>query len=464
MEPQNSAQQTAIDILIVEDSPTQAGKLRILLEGSGYRTRIAGNGRKALEAIRHKQPRLVLSDIVMPELDGYGLCHTLKTDPALAAIPVILVTSLIDPQDIVRGLECGADNMVRKPYADAYLLKRIALALRKPEHAAPGLTVDGEKRQILAGKQQILDLLVSTYEQAVLVNEQLHAQERQVNELNIRLAQHAAQLEATNREIARQNVELERASRMKSEFLANMSHELRTPLNAIIGFSEALKNGLLGALAPQQQEAVGDVFESGRHLLSLINEILDLSKIEAGKMELEPEPIDVQQLLQSCINVIREKAASGHLHLRLEMEAVGWVLLDPRKTRQLVYNLLSNAIKFTPAGGTVTLRMCMRDAGELASRTVLGAMPAQGGPYLTICVIDNGIGVSRENLVRLCQPFVQLDSGHARKYEGTGLGLALVKQLVELHGGALSVESEPELGSEFMLWLPFHPARAASAA
>lgn len=460
------------EILIAEDSPTQAGKLRYLLEGKGYAVRVAGNGRLALEAIRQRKPHLVLSDIVMPELDGYGLCHALKSDPALRDTPVILVTSLIDPEDIVRGLECGADNFIRKPYADDYLLARIEQVLmnrrlRQDREAGEGIVVylNGAQHHITAEKQQILDLLVSTYEQAVLVNEQLQVRERQVNELNVRLAQHAAQLEVTNREIAHQNLQLEQASRMKSEFLANMSHELRTPLNAIIGFSEALKTGLLGPLESAQEEAVGDVFDSGKHLLSLINDILDLSKIEAGKMELQLEPTDIQRLLQGTMTVFREKAAIGQIHLRLELENLGWTVLDQRKTRQIVFNLVSNAVKFTPASGSVTLRMCRMEREQLAGRRLVGdesTIAPDARQFITICVIDTGIGISDEDLGRLFQPFVQLDSGMARKYEGTGLGLALVKQLVDLHGGAMTVASVPERGSEFMVWIPYLEATAPS--
>ena len=469
MHSNSGTPQERTEILVVEDSPTQAAKLRLLLEGKGYDVRLAGNGMLALEAIRQRRPDLVLSDIIMPEMDGYALCRAIKSDPATRDVPVILVTSLIDPQDIVRGLECEADNFVRKPYAEDYLLVRIEHVLmnrrlrQDGESGGTAIYMNGKKHIVNAERQQILDLLVSTYEQAVLVNEQLQARERQVNELNVRLGHHAAQLEATNREIARKNAELEQANRMKSEFLANMSHELRTPLNAIIGFSEALRDGLLGELAPAQQDAAGDIYDSGKHLLLLINDILDLSKIEAGKMELELEPIDIQDLLQNTLTVFKDKAIAGQIRLRLEMEAVGQVLVDQRKTRQIVYNLLSNAVKFTQAGGAVTLRMCCMEPGEVSGRRLVGDNPPaiSADRYLTICVVDTGIGISEDDLGRLFKPFVQLDSGLARKYEGTGLGLALVKQLVELHGGFMTVSSKPQQGSEFMVWLPLTPAPAS---
>ena len=464
----NGNMQNDVDILIVEDSPTQAEKLKYLIESRGYGARIATNGKLALEAIRRKKPNLVLSDIVMPEMDGYALCNAIKAAPESRDLPVILITSLIDPKDIVRGLECGADNFIRKPYVESYLLARIEHVLmnqqlrrNKSFEIGIALYLGGQKHFINAERQQILDLLISTYEQAVLVNEELQQRERQVSELNAKLAQHAAQLEATNREIARQNLELERASRMKSEFLANMSHELRTPLNAVIGFSEALRQGLLGKLTPPQEESVGDIHDSGKHLLALINDILDLSKIEAGKMELALQPTDIQELLQNSLTVFKEKAFGARIRLRLETEPVGWAQVDQRKTLQILYNLLSNALKFTPEDGTVTLRARMARREQLDDvRMVGGASLARSAfpEFVEIRVADTGIGIAADDLQRLFQPFVQLDSGLARKYEGTGLGLALVRQIADLHGGAVAVGSVPGAGSEFTVWLPYRGA------
>lgn len=453
-----------VEILIVEDSPTQAEKLHYLIHGKGYQVRLADNGKLALEAIRQRKPDLVLSDIVMPEMDGYALCQAIKADPLWQDIPVILVTSLTDSKDIIRGLECGADNFIRKPYFDDYLLTRIDHVLmnqqlRKGRSIEVGIAIylGGQKHTINSERQQILDLLISTYEQAVLVNEELQTRERQVIDLNMRLVQHAAKLEEINREIASQNVALGQASRMKSEFLANMSHELRTPLNAIIGFSELLKDGLVGALSPQQEEYVGDIFDSGKHLLSLIKDILDLSKIEAGKMELELESTNIDGLLQNSLTVLRERALSHRICLRYAGDDIGSIRVDQRKVKQIVFNLLSNAVKFTPDGGDVALRARRVERGQLQN------IPMAGDPdaplpdslhYLELSVTDTGIGIDADDLNRLFQPFVQLDSGLSRKYEGTGLGLSLVKQLVELHGGVLSVKSKLGYGSEFTVWLP----------
>jgi signal transduction histidine kinase len=468
------------EILIVEDSRTQAEHLRHLLEQHGYRARLAGNGRLALEAIGASQPALVLSDIVMPEMDGYQLCREVKARPDWRAIPVVLITSLFDPEDIVRGLECGADNFIRKPYATAYLMSRIEQVLanrrlRQQAGAEDGgkgivLYLNGREHLINSERQQILDLLVATYEQAVLVNSELQAREQQVSDLNKQLRRHAAdlensnreiarqnaKLEASNREIARQNDELGEANRMKSAFLANMSHELRTPLNAINGFSEVLRSGMAGKLTPQQEEFAGNILASGKHLLAVINDVLDLSKIEAGMMTLNLEPVGVATLLGDSLMVVRERAQQHGIALVLEASDDAPLPADRRKLTQVIFNLLSNAVKFTPDGGRVTLSATRVGPERPAAMTLVdgGAALRPDAVYMEIVVGDSGIGIAADDLPRLFRQFVQLDSRLSRKYEGTGLGLVLVRQLVELHGGALAVRSTPGVGSEFMFWLP----------
>jgi len=273
------------------------------------------------------------------------------------------------------------------------------------------------------------------------------------------------------RALQEKNIELEHASRMKSEFLATMSHELRTPLNAIIGFSEALKDGLMGQMSDTQHEYIGDIFTSGQHLLSLINDILDLSKVEAGMMTLELEAADLNSLLTNSLSIVREKAAAQRIHLELETgEGLGVLQLDTRKTKQIVYNLLSNAVKFSPNGGSVTLRA--RRVSRSTVGTLSGAWPVHSFPladneyneFLELCVSDSGFGISMENMTKLFQAFSQIDCSLARKFEGTGLGLAMVKQLAELHGGTVAVASAEGEGSRFAAWLPLRtPAQAVPA-
>lgn len=277
---------------------------------------------------------------------------------------------------------------------------------------------------------------------------------RQYNDLKL-LAQ---RLRASSEEIVIKNRQLEETSSMKSEFLANMSHELRTPLNAIIGFSEVMRDGLLGELAPQQKEFVTDIFTSGTHLLSLINDILDLSKVEAGKMTLELEPLQLDALMQSSLQVVREKAIAHRIRLLTELSEItnplasgldgpGDIWLDERKAKQILYNLLSNAVKFTPDGGEVHIK-ARQVGGE--------AVPnARFEHYLELSVRDTGIGIAVADQARLFQPFIQIDSTLARRYAGTGLGLVMVKRLAELHGGAVGLHSELGKGSTFTVWLPW---------
>ena len=266
------------------------------------------------------------------------------------------------------------------------------------------------------------------------------------------------------------NIELVHASRMKSEFLATMSHELRTPLNAIIGFSEALRDGLMGDMTDSQQDYIGDIFTSGQHLLSLINDILDLSKVEAGMMQLELEPVDVHGLLTTSLSIVREKAAAQRISLDIDVaETLDRPALDMRKTKQIVYNLLSNAVKFSPPDSrvAVTARTVPRhqvghlDGGWPTHRFPLAESTHQD--FLEIGVTDAGIGISEIDMTKLFHAFSQIDSSLARQFEGTGLGLAMVKQLSELHGGTVAVASAVGEGARFAVWLPVQPADQSTA-
>jgi signal transduction histidine kinase len=234
--------------------------------------------------------------------------------------------------------------------------------------------------------------------------------------------------------------ELEAASRHKSEFLANMSHELRTPLNAIIGFSEVLGERMFGELNDKQSEYVQDILSSGRHLLALINDILDLSKVEAGRMELELSRFDLPAAIGSAVILVRERATRHGLALELSVDdRLGPFVGDERKIRQVLLNLLSNAVKFTPEGGRIQVR----------------AAPADGA--VEISVSDTGIGIAPEDQEAIFQEFRQVGTDYARKREGTGLGLALARRFVDLHGGRIWVKSRPGEGSTFTFTLPVRP-------
>ena len=252
------------------------------------------------------------------------------------------------------------------------------------------------------------------------------------------------------RKVREQAQQLEVVSRHKSQFLASMSHELRTPLNAIIGFSEVLLDPSMGPLPQEeQQEFVGNILTSGRHLLRLINDVLDLSKIEAGKMELHPEPVILSDVTDGVLATLKSLAAKKQLQVGSDLPddlPLAWA--DPPRLKQILYNLLSNAIKFTPAGGRVSVTAravadSSRGAGERGSG---GA----GERYLEVSVTDTGIGIPEEHLDRVFREFEQVvDTAHPRQ-EGTGLGLPLVKKFVEMHGGTIRATSTPGRGSSFV--------------
>ena len=238
-------------------------------------------------------------------------------------------------------------------------------------------------------------------------------------------------------EIQDKSRQLEVANKHKSEFLANMSHELRTPLNAIIGFSDVMLNGMAGPMSEDQKEFAADIRDSGKHLLTLINDILDLSKIEAGRMELDVARFDMQMAMQNAMTLVQGRAERNGIRLETSIApSVSEYEGDERKFKQIVINLLSNAVKFTPEGGTVTL-----------------AADRVNGAY-SISVKDTGIGIAPEDHEKIFEEFKQVGSDYARKAEGTGLGLTLTRKLVELHGGKIHVESEPGHGSKFTFTLP----------
>jgi CheY-like chemotaxis protein/nitrogen-specific signal transduction histidine kinase len=265
--------------------------------------------------------------------------------------------------------------------------------------------------------------------------------------------------------LAISNQELARATRLKDEFLASMSHELRTPLNAILGMSEALQESNFGPINDRQQKSISTIEKSGKHLLSLINDILDLSKIEANKFDLELTDVSIENLCKNSLLFIKELAHKKQIHVKTQIPEYLKQLnirVDDRRFRQVLINLLSNAVKFTPSGGSIVLDVRVEecDRGEdwgMGSMGDVMEIAASSQWRIAFSIVDTGIGIAPENIDKLFQSFVQIDSSLSRQYAGTGLGLALVKRIVELHGGTVSVESIVSRGSRFTVSLPFDP-------
>ncbi|WP_206951279.1 response regulator [Trinickia acidisoli] len=436
-------------VLAADDSSTYLEALGETLRAEGYDTILTRSGEEALEMACAQAIDCILLDRVMPGLGGVETCRRIKASAQLRDVPVIMLTASEDQAAMIEGLSSGADDYVLKSSEIEVLKARVRVQLRRKQLEDQNRAIRSElmSKELEAAEARAARALAESRAELLSILEQKNRDLAAANET----------LQESQRHIAEKNRQLEAASRLKSEFLANMSHELRTPLNAIIGFSEVMRIGMAGPMTAQQVEFAGDICESGKHLLSMINDILDLSKIEAGRMTLELEPTDMGSLLQGSLVVIKERAMANRLMLKTEIDDIGTIRVDRRKTKQIVYNLLSNAVKFTPDAGTVTLRAKQVDRSRLGQARLVGsdaALASDALRFVEISVIDTGIGIDAKELPRLFQSFVQLDSSLARRYDGTGLGLALVKQLVELHGGALAVDSCVGQGSEFTVWLP----------
>ena len=336
---------------------------------------------------------------------------------------------------IVRDyLEEFPDSPFRQVVRESGLRSQVAVPLKVRDVVTGVLLVTSpERAKFDEADRQLLSALADHASIAIENARLLEQARHQAEELE-------ARVEIRTRELQEANRKIEQTSRHKSEFLANMSHELRTPLNAIIGFSEVLSDGILGDLQPKHQEYVQDIHSSGQHLLSLINDILDLSKVEAGRMELDVAKFDVGAAINNAITLVRERAARHGVKLNITVdEHLAPFAGDERKFKQILLNLLSNAVKFTPHNGDVSVS---------ASATVDG---------IQVAVSDSGIGISPENQQAIFEAFHQVSTGGAAKAEGTGLGLTLARQFVEMHAGRLWVESVPGKGSTFTFSLTGQP-------
>lgn len=272
-----------------------------------------------------------------------------------------------------------------------------------------------------------------------LMDEALHRAEEQSRLLDIERFSLATRVAERTRDLAEANTQLRQANQMKDAFLASVSHELRTPLNVILGNAELMQERVYGVLTDRQEQSLSAVSESGNHLLKIINDILDLAKIEAGRFDFVYGAISVADLCTQCVRLMRDQADRKNLGLELQIDtAVGEMRSDPRRLQQILINLLHNAVKFTPEGGTIGLHVRLDDAAQ----------------SVEFVVWDTGIGIAEADQMRLFQPFSQVDNRLARRYEGVGIGLALVAQLVAHHGGTISVESALGAGSRFRVCLP----------
>lgn len=418
-------------ILVVEDSQTQAEALRALLDDHGYQVEVAASGGEGLQRAGREHFDLILSDILMPGLDGYELCRQIKASPATYGTPqVALLTSLGDPIDIIRGLECAADNYLTKPYDDERLLARIRQILerheaRRVQKAGGGvaITILGEQFTINARREQILDFFLSTIEELLEMNRALQEKKHELMQTLEReqASRQAAEAATTEREVV----------------LATVSHDLRNPLNTIAMSAELLLDFYPGQLEIKARERVGLIRRTAQQMTSLIEDLLDVATLEAGHLALEQGWQDAAALAREGIEMMEPIAADHGIHLESGISAeLPRVYADHKRILQVISNLVGNAIKFTPAGGRITL----------------GAQSQ--GDRLTFWVADTGRGIPRDELPHLFNRFWR--GAHAGS--GAGLGLSIARSVVEAHGGRIWAESEPGHGATFHFALPLTPA------
>jgi signal transduction histidine kinase len=363
-------------ILIVDDDDMLRAIMRAELEEDGYTVIEAADGKEAAEICTGQVPDLLIVDVVMPRMNGFELCQMLRSRPATAFVPILMATGLDDGASIARAYDVGATDFIAKPLAWVVLIHRVRYMLRAG--------------RAIAALRENQDHLLQAIEAA------------------------------------------ETANRSKTDFLANMSHELRTPLNAIIGFSEIIREARFGPISEKYLEYIVHIGESGAHLLSIINDILDYSKAEVKRLVLAEDELDVAGVVVLAAGVVEGMARKAEIDYRVVIEdGLPPFLGDAVKLRQILINLLGNAIKFTPAGGTISL-----DVGR----------DGEGCLYFT--VNDTGIGIPPDKMAIAFAPFGQIDSSLARSSGGTGLGLPLSSALVELHGGTLTLTSEIGKGTE----------------
>ncbi len=388
-------------LLAIDDDPDNRAFLTKAVGKQGFDVVSASNARDARRQLDLRRPALIFLDIQMPEESGLALLPQMLRDFPEAV--VVMMTAYGSEQVAAEALRGGADDYIAKPI-DLQRLREL-------------LDRNLDKQRLRAERQGLVSRLKDS-------NRYL-------------MRQHAA-LRQADEEILQVNRQLEKSNRYKSEFLANMSHELRTPLNAILGFSEILLDVTMNLTGGERTEFLRNIHSSGQHLLGLINDILDLAKVEAGKMELHPEPLQVVDALHEVTAILEPMARQQGLQLTT-LGAAEAVQADRSKFKQVLYNLLSNAIKFTPPPGKITV--VIKDTAD----------------QIVVSVHDTGIGMKPEDLPKLFREFEQIDGSYTRRYQGTGLGLALCRRFVEMHGGRIWAESQFGTGSTFTFTIPREP-------
>jgi hypothetical protein len=429
----NDPARKGLRVVVAEDSPTQAELLREALASEGYAVTLAPNGVQALEAARRVRPALIVTDVVMPDMNGYELCRAVKGDPALRDVPVMIVTSLRAIDDIVMALECGADNFIRKPFDPKALLARIdyLLANRKLRSHSKlqfgiEITLAGKRHLISADREQILDLLFSSYEEALLANDELRQRQQEVQSLNLKLAARAVELEDANQQLR--------------AFSHTVSHDLRAPLSTINGFCTVLGERYAAALDDKGRRYLGAIHQEARRMSRIVEDVLYLANIERATVK--RADVDLASLAREVVAALREGDPARHVEF--ECADAAHARCDERLMRVALTNLLGNAWKFTSKQALTRIRFAMQ--------------PQDGQP--SFWVSDNGAGFDMAQAERLFKPFERLH--RQDEFEGFGVGLATVQRIIALHGGRIWAQSAPGQGACFGFTIGQGPAQGST--
>ena len=419
-------------IFIVEDSPTQLEQLKIILEEAGFGYDFAVNGREAIEKIVVTKPDLVVTDIVMPEMDGYDLCKAIKTNPDTRNIPVMLLTTLSDPADVIKGLEAGADNFMTKPYNPDTLISRINFILVNRElrkhtlHSDVGIEINfgGKTYFINSDKMQILDLLLSTYENAIQKNKELIDTNKKLTEMH--------------KELARKNLQLQKLNEDKNKFLSMAAHDIRNPVGLILSYSQIILEDYNEELSDDVKEFVTIIRRSADFVLKLLTDLLNVAVIEAGgELEIHKKENDLVDVVKTSIvyNKIAAEKKSMKINFISDLTELK-VNIDKVKIEQVMHNLISNAIKYS------------------FPNTEINVYLRKNEQFAEVCVQDHGQGIPENEISLLFKPFSKTSVKTTGGETSTGLGLNIVKKIIDGHGGKVWVESEVGKGSKFYFTLP----------
>jgi signal transduction histidine kinase len=402
-----------VKILLVDDRPENLLALEAILEPLGQLLIRATSGPEALKRVLETEFAVILLDVQMPGMNGFEVAEIIKSRERSRTIPIIFL-SAISKEDayVFKGYSMGAVDYVFKPFNPDVLRSKVAVFV----------DLFLKQREI----QRQADLLRESQKRELELEHRTSLLETE--------ARSAAKLSQMNDELHRRQVALEQAMGARYRFYASMSHELRTPINAVIGYSTLMLDNIYGPLNAKQKEGLQRTLKAARHLLELVNDVLDLSKIEAGKIELTLQPVMFPSLIEDLFVTVRPLADEYGSTLALEMDGEPFnIVSDPRRVRQILLNLLSNAIKF--GEGKPIHVVCKQDTSN----------------GVEIEVVDEGVGIAKDDISRIFEEFVQVSES---KQPGTGLGLPISKRLAQLLDGSLSVHSEPGRGSAFRLTLP----------